>query len=569
MSLRVTRLDVEVLGRGDGKLRVTQLAVEVLGQASAEYNVSADNSLSLTQTAGSGVVTRSATSTLAVSQSAIGTLGAIEVEAVSTLVATQSAVRNNLPQRNATSTISLIDVATSGHWFASALSELAVSDIADRADTYVLFALDTLAITQDATCTNLHVYATSQLDLESFADHNVKARSANSALSLAQEALGERVLVVTSVLDLVQSATQGKISVFGESQLDLVQEARNTNIKLVASSADLDLVQEATSNIKMLSVTSTLVLDHSHHVTRPWYATATSELQSVEQVFDLDTFSFIDVITGLTDSASAQLDGPRSVSHTISFSQVATQSLVQSDAIAADAESEITLTQDARLSIQEAAISAIVFTQTATAVLSEPATSTLSLSQTASVNVVRGAIAATSVLEIKQAIAYLLDRTDTLCSYSPFVGDSSDPNAPTPPPATYPAAGGTPGFRLQYPESGPVTDELLLRAPNLGNVDRMSMTRINRETRGGTLIIYADPIWPKVETLLLSFSGLSADESQDLLDWMETYLGQGIRLIDWEDRVWRGVIVNPQDPVVQDGKGCRYTASFEFEGTKV
>ena len=67
-------------------------------------------------------------------------------------------------------------------------------------------------------------------------------------------------------------------------------------------------------------------------------------------------------------------------------------------------------------------------------------------------------------------------------------------------------------FQLFSPATGTVTDSVTLRAPNLGNKDRLSFNRIVRETRGGTLIVFADPIWPKLETLVLSFSGLSATQ---------------------------------------------------------
>jgi len=590
MSLRVTQQYVDVIGENTGgKLRATQLYVDVIGTPTIEHLADATSTLSLTSTAEnqgtvlgdatstlsltqeavSNIKSVSATNTLTLTQSAEGMAANLNAAAVSTLTLTQSANNSSLTVQAASSAITFTQFATSGHLVAAAGSVIELDHLAYSANEYPVAGSHLASLTHSAVCMNLHVYAESELELVSLGDHSVKARSATSELSLTQSAFAERVFVVTSVLNLTQSATQGILTAAAEDQLELSQEARVTNINVVASSTDLTLTQEATSNIKMLSVTSTLVLEQSVTVLRPFYVSAISELQTVESVFDLDTFTFVDVITGLTDAASAQLDGPRSLSHIISFSQTATASLVSVDAIAADAESVLSLTQEARISIQEAAISAIVFTQVATAVVSEVATSTLSLSQSASFNIVRGAIAAASTLDIKQAVAFVLDRTDTLCSYSPFVGSSSDPDAPTPPPSTYPAAGGTPGFRLQYPETGSVTDELILRAPNLGNIDRLSMVRINRETRGGTLIIYADPIWPKVETLLLTFSGLSEDEAQDLLDWMETYLGQEIRLIDWEDRVWKGVIVNPQDPVVQDGKGCQFTASFEFEGSKV
>ena len=44
------------------------------------------------------------------------------------------------------------------------------------------------------------------------------------------------------------------------------------------------------------------------------------------------------------------------------------------------------------------------------------------------------------------------------------------------------------------------TFSVSLRAPNLGNKDRLSFNRVLRETRGGTLVVFADPIWPKVQT---------------------------------------------------------------------
>ena len=85
-----------------------------------------------------------------------------------------------------------------------------------------------------------------------------------------------------------------------------------------------------------------------------------------------------------------------------------------------------------------------------------------------------------------------------------------------------------------------MTDSVTLRAPNLGNKDRLSFNRIVRETRGGTLIVFADPIWPKLETLVLSFSGLSSTQSQQLLAFLETHLGEEIGLLDWEGPVLAG-----------------------------
>jgi hypothetical protein len=110
-----------------------------------------------------------------------------------------------------------------------------------------------------------------------------------------------------------------------------------------------------------------------------------------------------------------------------------------------------------------------------------------------------------------------------------------------------------------------VTDSVTLRAPNLGNKDRLSFNRVLRETRGGTLIVYADPIWPKIQTLVLSFSGLRSSEAQRLRAFFGNHLGLEIGLLDWEHRYWKGVVTTPDDPIVQDGQDS-FSASFEFEG---
>jgi hypothetical protein len=83
---------------------------------------------------------------------------------------------------------------------------------------------------------------------------------------------------------------------------------------------------------------------------------------------------------------------------------------------------------------------------------------------------------------------------DAIYRYCPTTCDGK---AATPP-ATL--SGGTiSNFFLQYPATGDAIDTLELRPPNLGNKDRLGFNRISRETRGGTLIVFADPMWPKTQ----------------------------------------------------------------------
>lgn len=81
-------------------------------------------------------------------------------------------------------------------------------------------------------------------------------------------------------------------------------------------------------------------------------------------------------------------------------------------------------------------------------------------------------------------------------------------------------------------------------------------------------MVYADPIWPKLQTLALSFSGLTKNEAMEALAFFSAYLGREIKLVDWESRPWRGVIVSPDAPMIEDSRG-RYSLSFEFEGVPI
>ena len=70
------------------------------------------------------------------------------------------------------------------------------------------------------------------------------------------------------------------------------------------------------------------------------------------------------------------------------------------------------------------------------------------------------------------------------------------------------------------------TDEVTLRAPDFGNKDRLGFNRVLRETRGGTLVVFADPQWPKTQTLALNFSGLSRTRPSLSLPFSATILAR-------------------------------------------
>lgn len=164
-------------------------------------------------------------------------------------------------------------------------------------------------------------------------------------------------------------------------------------------------------------------------------------------------------------------------------------------------------------------------------------------------------------LVFQDVASYYVVRSCIELMYSPAIGGTvagytaPSPTAPTLTPGT---------LTLTYPFVSPTTT-LLLRNPDFSNRDRLSFNRINRETRGGTLIVFADPMWPKQQNLILQISIMSAQMLIDFKTFLALTLGDEIGLLDWEGRQWRGIITNPDGALTHVGRGNR-SVSIEFQG---
>lgn len=479
----------------------------------------------------------------------------VEAEHVSTILPVESE-------------LSLSDEATCNIRSVSAEQTIALSDTSRVPVENTESLAAAIDVTDEASAFNTHQRVSQTIEIESIGDTPVKQREASNTISFTQSADGSHVRIVEQSLSLTQATALGQYNLSVEDSLLLIDESR-IPIHDVELESTITFSQEVISSIKTVIIDQSLSLSQSIAETGPIYESVTDSLQSVtDTTFDPDTSEVIETTSGLGQTVEITYIGTLTTTNVISFAQSANGYVLKPTALEGLATDSLTLSETAHNSIEATATDSLTLTQAATGVSAKVATDSLSsLGQTATVNVFRF-VAASDTITLSQAVGYVLEKSDTLCKYTPFIGANDDPDAPTPPPANYPAAGGTTGFRLQYPDSGPVTDEVVLSGPNLGNRDRISVSRISRETRGGTLIVFAESTWPKRETLLMSFSGLSSTKAQELLTFMEDHLGEDIKLIDHEDRVWTGVILNVQDPVVQDGKGCQFTASFEFEGTK-
>lgn len=106
-----------------------------------------------------------------------------------------------------------------------------------------------------------------------------------------------------------------------------------------------------------------------------------------------------------------------------------------------------------------------------------------------------------------------------------------------------------------------------LRSPEMDDRHRIGFTRINRETRGGELNVFADPLWPEVSTLLFTITNLKKSQADALQDFFQSTLGQQIKLHDWTGTTWLGVVTTPNEVATEDHTD-RWTVLFEFEGVE-
>lgn len=178
---------------------------------------------------------------------------------------------------------------------------------------------------------------------------------------------------------------------------------------------------------------------------------------------------------------------------------------------------------------------------------------------------------------IGHALTYYVESPCSTKQYTPFVGENTIPGSIAPPETTAPIVQADPTttrFQLSYPALATPTDTIVLRAPELDNIDRLAFTRIARETRGGKLSVFADPAWPKTETVIATFVGLTKTEVDTLQAFFVAHLGEEVGMQDWEGREWVGVVTTPNESATNDGGrntcgGKGWTITFEFEGVLV
>ncbi len=548
LIVRVARQNVEALVVDSPVVRVARQQVEILGDSPIKFGV-ADSTLSLTDVAHNGVLRVSASSTLAM-LSGYGLTRTINLSAVNDLELTPQGEYRGPISRSA---FNVLDLSVS--------TRVPLVIEAEAFSTIELSQSNHAGGSISATAANT-------LELQHFADGIEKLRNLYNTISIAQTVDGATSKPSQSQLELSQVARVDSVSKSTSSTLVLSQFARAEPATQEITSV-LVMSQGARSQQQFASATTLVELDHGVVVAKPILISVETELLSTETLWDFDLDDLVTVDTGLRQSVEKSGISSSSRGSVFGVKQTVSVYKVSATATPGIASNTLSFAQEGwgSTTLGTFATSTLSLSQSVTGDIGFSPSSTVDVSQSVVYSMVFAAKVLTNEIGLEQSVTYTLETGSTRCQYTPFVGESTDSNAPDPPPAAIdgPMPGIEVPFQLLYPSIGLVTDSVALKTPNLGNKDRLAFNRVLRETRGGTLIVFADPIWPKVQTLVLSFSGLLRVEVYELQTFINDHLGLEIGLIDWEHRFWRGVIVNPAEPLIED-RFDSFTTSFDFEG---
>lgn len=466
----------------------------------------------------------------------------------------------------------VVTEANVAHYCKVGIDTLAMTDAADA--IVVKWGVDTLSLTEDAGRAGSE-YGRKKIETLALSDSATgvkqKDKLASESLSLSENATGVRVVVGNATESLSLSEVVDANNIRSASDTLSLWETPGYTINRQFAKDDLITLSELAEVgfIRYRGAVDNAALTLSEKA-YPGFRrlSASDQLQTVHVDYDPITYEEIITYEGLRDSATYYLipATPRPAADAISLGEQAACIKINYNAIAETADDTLVMSDAAYLVTTGTAVDVLTPTDAAAVVKSSLFADDLELTDGAAATVVRNSLGASDTLTLGEAVLWYNVLDDYLWVYHPFVGAGPDTN-PDPPPSEL--EGPIPGiteFKLLYPSVGPFTDTLILRAPNLGNKDRLQMNRVSRETRGGTLIVYADPMWPKVQTLALNFSGLTWAEADGLHTFMDAHLGMEIGMLDWEHRFWKGILMKLDDPIVQDGPGCKYSVGFEFEG---
>lgn len=411
-----------------------------------------------------------------------------------------------------------------------------------------------------------------------------------STLNLTQEAKQKGVSQsAANILDLNQTVEDNTIDIDSENQLSLVQSAEH-NLKFPSVSNILSLSDLAERGQELLESLSN-ILSFTQAVDQNLEFESVSNLLNFNQDIILVTNN--DITVGLKNDLTlideaevgnfvfnrsvetsnleffltqdVQLAGPKNISIENILNLI--QAISLNKTLNLDLENFLSFAQEAGRIFDESTSSVLDLIGTGRRIVT-----TANILDLVHTVIVAKSTSPENNLELDQIAAFLaefsritnnsLSLNQTLGVRKSVISDCLyDPQGGFLDPAP---VFGTATLTLTFPFNTPTTT-LVLRNPNFGNTEAFEFSRINRESRGGTLLIFRDSKWPKQEILNVTIDALKEQQKQDLIDFANQSLGKEIGLLDNENRQWKGVIINPDIDITHLGQD-NYSVSFQFVG---
>lgn len=451
--------------------------------------------------------------------------------------------------------------------------------IADTAG--VVTATSTLSLTQlgEAAALSIDRTGASSITFAGAADRSgsIFNRTGASAVSFTALARLDLSVSATSTISFTQTNAQaGTITVNADTFLVFSQTNAVTGPTEVGASQALTFTQAASSGL--LSRTANNVFSPTSFMAR-----FAEELSiTAGNTLSMTQFSASGLLTrtshdefNLTQTNNRFTIKSTAValtaSDSITFTQVNSRGHVLASGTSLTTSDTLTFTDTAVFPIDLTVSHELTLVQSASGNTGKSGTSEFTLTQSVFRNWDRN-ISATSSLNLshgfsavkfRNGIAIGDDSCDATKTYSPFAGGDSPIIRPV-----APALNRKTDVEFFSPvgPSCTATQSMILRTPNFGDRDRNQYTRINRESRGGSLTIFRDPKWPAIRSLVMDFSGVKDSEVDGVISFLEVTLGTEIAFRDWNSRVWYGLIVNPDSAITRTGVN-RNDISLEMEVT--
>lgn len=106
------------------------------------------------------------------------------------------------------------------------------------------------------------------------------------------------------------------------------------------------------------------------------------------------------------------------------------------------------------------------------------------------------------------------------------------------------------------------------RNPDTSDTLTTDFRLLSRRGLSNQINTFKSEFWPTTNTFRFTVSALSKTEVDSIINFLQTYAGQEITLIDYDSITWTGIVV--EDPrIEQSGPGCQYRVTIALEGTFV